>query len=196
MKKILFILFVLIMVLPVSFSQNITQNGPFKEMCEQFKLLNNTNISIMPTEAIDELNQAILKANLSSFLNAVNNTVFSAEMRYNKSLCFAGSFKFLDGEIEYLKFIPDPFAGQNESHITFMIELSNFDDVATTLMELNFDNFSGNTIKVILTTIGKLIKSFFSGDISIKPISGLVKVFKALFIFTKLNFEKISSVIN
>ena len=188
MKKYIFLIFAL-MIIPSSFAFST------KDLCDNLQqvtlnLGDKGNLTEFPDEILEIVNQQISQdVSLSDSLSEIDNIEFRAEIYYNSSLCFSGSFMFNDSKLEFFKLFSESEEGEV---ISFKLELYTMDSIISDWVGMNDQELEPlEYVKLILSSIAKMIGGILNGDIIIKPFFGIFKVFKVIFVFARLNFINI-----
>ncbi len=197
MAKIYPLLLISILALSASFADaQITINlandtHPMNTVCEKLKVLTFSfeggefqgtqyeNLTEFPPEVLSLINADLQKKpDAVKAISLLNGVTFSGEILYNKSLCFNGSFMFNNSELKFFKLRSDPLAGTNDNHIFAHVELIGFENLITDIRAMNASG-SGNPLQaamLFLKGVGNFIGGLLTGDISIKPFGGILKI--------------------
>jgi len=189
MKKYVFLIFAL-MIIPSSFAFST------KDLCDNLQQItlnldDKGNLTEFPDEILDVVNQQISNdAPLSASINEINNVEFRAEIYYNESLCFSGSFMFNDSKLEFFRLFSE---SEGEEVVSFKLQLYTMDSIISDWVGMNSQEVEPlEYAKLMIGSIFKMIGGILNGDITISPLTGIFKVFKAIFVFARLNFSNIS----
>ncbi|VVB75311.1 Uncharacterised protein [Candidatus Tiddalikarchaeum anstoanum] len=199
MKNVLLILISLLTVSAifapqaVQISINENDTHPILTICEKlhditftfqgdrFRGTQYQNMTEFPPEVLDYINEQIRsKPEAVNVTKALSEVVFSAEILYNNSVCFNGSLMFNNSELKFFKLQGDPLKGSSDQHIALHVELVRLEEIVSELRtvtngnNINILDFIGSIVKVGWT----LIKMFFTGDLTIQPFTGIVKIFE------------------
>ena len=177
MKKIVFLVLLFLLASPV-----FCQRRPLMEVCQEMnnvRMLVGSNSTEVSEIIIDRINEQLLSnPELMESLKPFNGIVFSAQINYNSTSCFNGSFMMNDSKLQYVRFEPDPLAGTSDSNILFYMELIGVENAIVSLSNLA-DADKENIIDSVMATVKtwvSLIMNMLSGDFKVEPISGFVKV--------------------
>jgi hypothetical protein len=151
------------------------------------------NLTEFPKEVLDIFNAKLHNnTDLAMVLSTFNNITFSAEIYYNKTVCFSGSLLFVNSSIAYIKLKPDELKGADNNHIYFHAELVNLEQIVNEWMIIS-ENQNNNPLNVIslgAKTIGTVFFGLLTNDFYIKPFSSILKVFDLLKMLPELSVSK------
>ncbi len=204
MKRIILVLSLLLILSPVFASQAVTLNigdYPMRSLCEQlqgfsfdfegeiFEGTGYEDLNEFPPELIDYINARFTTSETTTeALDRIGGITFSAEINYNGSSCFAGSFMFNNSQLQYFKLEPDELAGQDTDHLLFHIELINIENIIMEWMSIQAGE-SIDFIQIIFLffrTVWTILTSVIGNDIFIRPITGLMNLIDGITVFIQL----------
>ena len=201
MGKQYFLLIISLLAVSVSFSYTPI----FADLCSnlsEMKLSFNAsglntsyiNVTEMPKEFLIILNQKLARnPDMVLLIKSIENVTFSAEIYYNKTLCFSGSMRFSNSSLEFLRLRSDPLKGTSNSNIYFYAELVNLEAIFNEWIEFaktQGNNNPGTIISLGLRTTAEMALSILKNDFKVKPFSGIFKVFGFLRVLPQLSISK------
>ncbi len=202
MRKIILCLFLLIAI-SASFCQK-QSDKPLLEFCNEMreirsKVQENETINEMPSEVLSNFNERLSsKTELQILMKPFNNITFSTRITYNNATCYEGSFLMMNSTLEYFSFSVHPEAGTRDNNIYVYMELSNLEKLFTQLRK-SAERGESNMLQEIiniLKTWASVMKNILTGDLRVKPMTGILKVVEGFTIVVKEDMGSIVSSMN